>query len=497
MMFHMSTIGFDGERYARLQSQEIRDRLSRFGGKLYMEIGGKIFDDYHAARILPGFRPDSKIRMLSTMKDELEAVICVNCNDIEKSKVRGDIGITYDLEALRMADLYRGYGIKADTFVLTMYTGQPAADKFAGLLKDKGMNVSFHHPIPGYPTNTPLIVSGEGYGKNDYVKTEMPIVLVTGPGPGSGKMAVCLSQIYQDGRKGIKSGYAKFETFPVWNLPLNHPVNLAYEAATADLGDVNMIDPFHMEAYGKSAINYNRDIEAFPVLKTILDGVMGESPYRSPTDMGINTVGFCIVDDRAVSEASRREIVRRYFHAAADHLNGKATAATVSRIDLLMKKAETSPESFLLYREVRRRAAETGASIAGIELPDGTVVTGMATGDLSSVSAVLLNSVKVFAGVDGSFNPIPPKVLKRVENLKKDVLMTDPKLRADEMLVALAICSENSEESARAFSKLGRLRGCDLHGSVILYPQDVSVLRKLGINVTSEPVLRDRLLYQS
>lgn len=493
----MAAIGFDSEKYARLQSQEIRDRLRKFGGKLYMEIGGKIFDDYHAARILPGFQPDSKIRMLATMKDELEAVICVNCNDIEKSRVRGDIGITYDLESLRMIDLYRSYGIKADNVVLTLYTGQPAADKFAELLRQQGIAVSFHRPIAGYPTNTELIVSDDGYGKNDYVETSMPIVLVTGPGPGSGKMAVCLSQIYQDGRKGVRSGYAKFETFPVWSLPLNHPVNLAYEAATADLGDVNMIDPFHMEAYGKSAINYNRDIEAFPVLKTILDGVMGESPYKSPTDMGINTVGFCISDDKVVSEAARREIVRRYYRSAVEHLEGKVGADVVARVELLMKKADTAPESFLLYREVRRQAKETGVAIAGIELPDGSVVTGKATKDLTAVSATLLNALKVFAAVDGSFNPIPPEALQQVEKLKRDILRTDPKLRADEMLVALAISANESQESARAFARLNRLRGCDLHGSVVISPQDNSVLRKLGINVTNEPVHQDRLLYRS
>ena len=493
----MAATGFDGEKYARMQADEIRNRLGKFGGKLYMEIGGKIFDDYHAARVLPGFRPDSKIRMLSTMKDELEAVICVNCNDIEKSKVRGDIGITYDLEALRMVDLYRSYGIKADNIVLTMYTGQPAADSFVRLLKERNINVSLHRPIPGYPTNTGLIVSDEGYGKNDYVSTDMPIVLVTGPGPGSGKMAVCLSQIYQDGRRGIKSGYAKFETFPVWSLPLNHPVNLAYEAATADLGDVNMIDPFHMEAYGKSAINYNRDVETFPVLKTILDGVMGHSPYRSPTDMGVNTVGFCISDDAAVQEASRREIVRRYFRVACDHLDGKVPADVVSRVDLLMKKAETSPENFLLYRDVRRPADGADGPVAGIELPDGTVVTGKATGNLSAVSAAILNAIKVIAAVDGNFNPIPPETLKQVEILRTDVLGNDTKLRADEMLIALAISAKTSTESERAFSKLKKLRGCDLHGSVVLYPQDNSVLRKLGINVTCEPVHQDRILYRN
>lgn len=491
-------IGFDSEKYSRLQADEIRSRLSEFGGKLYMEIGGKIFDDYHAARVLPGFKPDSKIRMLSSMKDDLEAVVVVSCNDVEKSKVREDIGITYDLEAMRMIDLYRSYGIKADTVVLTMYTGQPAAESFRRRLEEDGVSVSLHRPIPGYPTDTALIVSDEGYGLNDYVKTEKPVVMVTGPGPGSGKMAVCLSQVYQDGRGGMRSGYAKFETFPVWNLPLNHPVNLAYEAATADLGDKNMIDPYHMEAYGVSAINYNRDIETFPVLKAILDGLFGDSPYKSPTDMGINTVGRCIRDEEAVGEASKREIVRRYFGISRDRMDGRVDVEAVKKVELLMKQASTSPDDFELYRKVRALATKSKGPVAGAELPSGKIVTGKATDDLSAVSACLINAAKDMAGVSKSVKPIQSVMVDSIQMMKRDLIgNADTKLRADEMLVALAFSARLDEDSKRTYDMIAELRGCDLHGSVVLYPQDISMLRKLGLNVTSESVHQTSTLFQS
>lgn len=491
-------IGFDSELYNKLQGDEIRKRLEQYGGKLYMEIGGKIFDDYHAVRVLPGFKKDSKIRMLASMKDELEAVVCVNCNDIEKSKIRGDIGITYDLEALRMIDLYRGYGIKADTVVLTMCSGQPAADQYARRLEKENINVYFHRPLPGYPTDTGIICSDEGYGRNDYIKTEKPIVLVTAPGPGSGKMAVCLSQIYQDGKNGQKSGYAKFETFPVWNLPLNHPVNLAYEAATADLGDKIMIDPYHMEAYGVSAINYNRDIETFPVLKSILDGILGESPYKSPTDMGINTVGKCIVNEDVVKHASQREIVRRYYRILRDRLDGKVEVSAVKKVEMLMKQAGTGPHDFELYQKVRNLAAKNKLTVAGCELPDGTVVTGKATKELSAVSACILNAAKKMAGLNKSVKPIQSGILNPVRQMKTQLLGSDDtKLRADEMLTTLAISAHISDDSKSTYDMISNLRGCDIHCSVFMYPQDTSLLRKLGVNATSEPLHATEMLYQS
>ena len=349
----MKALGFDSAKYNELQSAAILKRVDQFGGKLYLEVGGKIFDDYHATRILPGFLPDSKIRMLATIKDKLEAIVCINCNDIQKSKERGDLGITYDTECLRLIDNFRKYGIKTGNVVLTMYANQPAADRFREVLKVRGVKSYLHYPIYGYPENTDLIVSENGYGRNEYVETEKPLVLVVGPGPGSGKMAVCLSQIYEDNRKGLSSGYAKFETFPVWNLPLNHPVNLAYEAATADLGDVNIVDPFHLEKNGVTSVNYNRDVETFPVLKALFEKILGQSPYASPTEMGVNHVGFCISDDGVVREASKREIVRRYYRTAVDRLDGKVSDAAIKRMDTIMKQAEVSPDDFPLYRKVR------------------------------------------------------------------------------------------------------------------------------------------------
>lgn len=491
------TTGFDSERYTQLQTAGIRERLARFGGKLYMEVGGKLFDDFHAARVLPGFLPDSKIRMLAGMKDEVEAVVCVNCNDIEKSKVRGDLGITYDLEALRILDLFRSHGMKADTIILTMYADQPAAVTFRRLLAERNVRCFLHYPIAGYPEDTALIVSPAGFGKNDYVTTDRPLVIVTGPGPGSGKLAVCLSQIYQDTQRGVRSGYAKYETFPVWDLPLEHPVNLAYEAATADLGDQNLPDPFYRQAYGKEAINYNRDIESFPVVKAILDRAMGGCPYRSPTDMGINTVGSCLRDDSAVRLAARQEIVRRYFRTACDRLDGKATDATLQRIEQLLQQAGTAPEDFPLYRQVRAQAALASGPVAGIQLPDGTVVTGRATDDVSAVSAVLLNAVKALGGLDRTGDLLPEDILRPIQKLRTGLLGSDnPRLRADEMLTALAVAAEHSERARTAYAQFTRLKGSDVHCSVVMYPQDSSVLRKLGTNVTCEPILATKFLFQ-
>ncbi|MDD4222106.1 MAG: DUF1846 domain-containing protein [Candidatus Methanomethylophilus sp.] len=489
-------VGFDSAKYTCLQTAGIRERLSHFGGKLYLEVGGKLFDDYHAARVLPGFRADSKIAMLAAMKDETEAVVCVNCNDIAKSKVRGDLGITYDLEALRIIDLFRARDIKADTVVLTLYTGQPSAEAFRRLLRERGVHCFLHRPIANYPADTALIVSPDGYGRNDYVDTDRPLVVVTGPGPGSGKLAVCLSQIYQDARKGLRSGYAKYETFPVWNLPLEHPVNLAYEAATADLGDRNMVDPYHLAAYGKTAVNYNRDIESFPVLKALLDGVMGHCPYRSPTDMGIYTVGNCLSDPAAVETAARQEIVRRYFRTACDRLNGKADDSTVSRLGMLMNRAGTSPEQFALYRQVRQVALQAGGPVAGMELSDGSVVTGIGNADLSAVSAVLLNAAKQLGGLDTG-NLLPDDVLRPIQKLRTGLLgSSSPRLRADETLLALAVSGAHDDRARTALEQMQKLRDCDIHCSVMMYPQDRSVLRKLGVNVTCEPEYATKFLFQ-
>ncbi|MCQ2071331.1 MAG: DUF1846 domain-containing protein, partial [archaeon] len=415
-------IGFDSDRYNTLQSDSIKKRLDKFGGKLYVEVGGKIFDDYHATRILPGFLPDSKIRMFATMKDRLEAIVCINCNDIEKSKERGDLGITYDTECLRLISMFKKYEIKSEIVVMTMYAGQPSADKFRALLTEKGIRTYLHYPIPGYPADTDLAVSDKGYGKNEYAETTMPVVLVTAPGPGSGKMAVCLSQVYHENRSGIKSGYAKFETFPVWNLPLHHPVNLAYEAATVDLGDVNMIDPFHLKAYGMMSINYNRDVETFPVLKTLFDRMLGECPYKSPTDMGVNMVGLCISDDDVVKEASLKEIVRRYFHTHNGKIQGKYSDAAVNRIDALMKQAELDPNDFALYREVRKAAEGSSRAIAGIEIPGGKVVLGKKSDNFTAVSAAILNALKEIAGIDDSKDIILPEFLDPMKHLLTDVL---------------------------------------------------------------------------
>lgn len=491
----MAGIGFDSAKYNDLQTKAILNRLDKFGGKLYLEVGGKIFDDLHATRILPGFLPDSKIRMLATIKDRLEAIVCVNCNDIEKSKERGDLGITYDTECLRMIGLFTEYGIKTGTVVLTMYAGQPAADKFRKLLEGRGVKVYLHYPIYGYPENTDLIVSDEGYGKNEYAVTERPVVLVTGPGPGSGKMAVCLSQVYQDNRSGLSSGYAKFETFPVWNLPLNHPVNLAYEAATADLGDVNMIDPFHLEAHGATAVNYNRDVETFPVLKALFEKIYGSSPYQSPTDMGVNHVGFCICDESVVEDACKREIVRRYFRTAEDRLEGKVGDSALRRMDSIMRKAGVSPDDYALYRTVREQAA-FGRPVAGIELKDGRIVCGKGSSDLSAVSAAIINALKELSGVKDYKYVVIRDVIEPIQEMRTNILGADTTmLRADEMMLALAVSASRDPAAAEAYAKIGELRGCDIHCSVTLYPQDRSILRKLGFNTTCEPVLQSALMY--
>ncbi len=492
----MTAQGFDSAKYLDLQTKAIIDRMKQFGGKLYLEVGGKIFDDLHASRVLPGFLPDNKIRMLATMKDRMEAIVVVNCNDIQKSKERGDLGITYDLECLRMIDQYRSWGIKTGNVVLTMYSGQPAADKFREVLKDMGINSYLHFPIHGYPDDTDLVVSDNGYGKNEYVVTTMPIVLVTAPGPGSGKMAVALSQIYNDNKKGVRSGYAKFETFPVWNLPLNHPVNLAYEAATVDLEDINLIDPFHLAAHGVTAVNYNRDVESFPVLKSLFEKLYGESPYQSPTDMGVNHVGFCIDNEEAVRIASEREIVRRYFRTYVEKLSNKVGEGAVKRIDAVMKQSGADPNNFALYRTVREAAAENSKAIAGIELKDGTIILGKRGKDLTAVSAAILNALKKIGDIDKEVDIVLRDIIKPVQDMRTGILGNDSTmLRADEMMITLAISASKDELAKKALDQIGELIGCDIHCSVTLYPQDMSILKKLGMNVTSEPVPQTKLMY--
>ena len=490
--------GFDNDLYIRTQSEHIRERIAQFGGKLYLEFGGKLFDDYHAARVLPGFAPDSKIRMLIQLKDQAEIVIAINANDIEKNKVRGDLGITYDLDVLRLIDAFRSFGLYVGSVVLTRWQDQPAAVKFRKRLESLGVKVYQHYTIPGYPSDISRIVSDEGYGKNDYIETSRSLVVITAPGPGSGKMATCLSQLYHDHKKGIRSGYAKFETFPIWNLPLKHPVNIAYEAATADLNDVNMIDPFHLEAYGKTTVNYNRDIEIFPVLNAMLEKISGSSPYRSPTDMGVNMAGYCIFDDEAVREAANMEIVRRYYTAVCNRRKegGIGDGHDVEKLELIMQTAGLD----VTYRKVavaaNEKAQATGKPAAAIELPNGEMVTGRTSRLLGAASAALLNALKVLADIDDRIDLISPEILEPITNLKVGTLgSNNPRLHPNEVLIALSICAVSDPIAAKAREQLPKLRRCEMHSSVILSDNDVHTLKKLGINLTSEPAYESKRLY--
>ena len=484
----MSGIGFDNAKYLEMQSTHIRERISQFDNKLYLEFGGKLFDDYHASRVLPGFEPDSKIRMLKELADKAEIVIAICANDIEKNKVRGDLGITYDVDVLRLIDAFRGRHLYVGSVVITQYAGQSAADAFKRRMEQLGVKVYLHYPIPGYPNNIPLIVSDEGYGKNDYIETSHPLVMVTAPGPGSGKMAVCLSQLYHEYKRGVKAGYAKFETFPIWNLPLQHPVNLAYEAATADLGDVNMIDPFHLAAYGLTTVNYNRDVEIFPVLSAMFEKIMGECPYKSPTDMGVNMAGNCIVDDDAVCEAARQEIVRRYYTALCDRRTGGGDDELVYKLELLMQQAKVDPSIRSVIAAAEQVAEETGNPAAAIRLPDGEVVTGKTTDLMGATSATLLNALKRLAGIDHGSHLISPEAIEPIQTVKvRHLGSSNPRLHSDETLIALAISATTSPLAARALEQLSRLRGCEAHSSVILSPVDVNTYGKLGLHLTCSP----------
>ena len=488
--------GFDNERYIEMQSAHIRERIAQFGGKLYLEFGGKLFDDYHAARVLPGFAPDSKIRMLIQLKDQAEIVIAINANDIEKNKVRGDLGITYDLDTLRLIDAFRSFGLLVGSVVLTRWQDQPAAIKFQKRLESLGVRVYRHFPIAGYPSDIDSIVSDEGYGRNEYIETTRSLVVVTAPGPGSGKMATCLSQLYHDHKRGTQSGYAKFETFPIWNLPLKHPVNVAYEAATADLNDMNMIDPFHLEAYGVTTVNYNRDVEIFPVVGAMFRRIWGDCPYKSPTDMGVNMVGKCIVDDEVVRNAAKMEIVRRYFSALCAQRKGECEQRDVEKLKLIMQSAGIDTDFRKLVEIARAKAEATGKPAVALELDDGRVVTGKTSRLLGATSAALLNALKVMADIDDSINLISPAILEPITNLKVNNFgSNNPRLHPGEVLIALSICAVTDPLAAKAQEQLPRLRNCEMHSSVILNEGDEGTLKKLGIHLTCEPMYETKRLF--
>ena len=492
----MGKLGFDNDKYLRMQSEHIKERISKFGGKLYLEFGGKIFDDYHASRVLPGFKPDSKMNMLLQLKDDAEIIIAICAKDIEKYKIRSDIGITYDLDVLRLIDIFNSFGLFVGGVVLTQYASQPAAIVFEQKLKSLGIKVYRHYPIDNYPTDIPLIVSENGYGKNDYIETTHSLVVITAPGPGSGKMAVCLSQLYHEHQRGIKAGYAKFETFPIWNLPLKHPVNLAYEAATADLKDVNMIDPFHLEAYGKTTVNYNRDVEIFPVLNTIFERIYGQSPYKSPTDMGVNMAGNCIFDNEAVCHASKMEIIRRYCNYLVMQKNNKNVSDELYKIDLIMKQLDITTDDRAVISASLELSKKTDSPVTAIELNDGRIITGKTSELLSASSAVLLNALKALANISDDTLLITPTVIEPIKKLKSASLHErDTSLHPDEILIALSICATMNPLAQKALEAIKYLRGSDAHSTVVLSDADKEVFRKLGITVTYEPYKNNDNLY--
>ncbi|MCR5100792.1 MAG: DUF1846 domain-containing protein [Butyrivibrio sp.] len=492
----MAKQGFDNDKYISMQSEKIRERIGKFGGKLYMEFGGKLFDDYHASRVLPGFHPDSKIKMLTQLKDDAEIVVVINAGDIEKNKVRGDLGITYDMDVLRLIDAFRGYGLYVGSVVMTRFEGQESAIQYQNKLEALGIKVYRHYPIAGYPSNIPLIISDDGYGKNEYIETTHSLVVVTAPGPGSGKMAVCLSQLYNENKRGIKAGYAKFETFPIWNIPLQHPVNLAYEAATADLDDVNMIDPFHLEAYGETTVNYNRDVAVFPVLNTMFKEIFGKSPYNSPTDMGVNMAGNCIFDDEAVRAAAKQEIIRRYYKEKCELRKGNSSQSIIDKLELLMNKAETTIADRPVIAAASLKAEVTGLPAAAIELPDGRVITGKTSTLMGATSAMILNALKALAGVEDPVKLIPPAVIEPIQDLKVHHFGGhNPHLHIDETLIALTIVAAQDETAAKVLEQLDKLRGCEVHSSVILSAEDESTFHNLGINLTCEPAYQTKKLF--
>ena len=492
----MTKTGFDNQKYLKLQSEHIRERINQFGDKLYLEFGGKLFDDYHASRVLPGFAPDSKLQMLMQLSDQSEIVIVINAADIEKNKIRYDLGITYDADVLRLIQSFRDKGLYVGSVVITQYTGQSTADLFKSKLEHMGIIVYKHYRIDGYPNNVTHIVSEEGFGRNDYIKTTRPLVIVTAPGPGSGKMATCLSQLYHENKRNIKAGYAKFETFPVWNLALKHPVNLAYEAATADLNDLNMIDPFHLEAYGTTTVNYNRDVEIFPVLNAIFEGIYGNSPYKSPTDMGVNMAGNCIFDNEACEEASKQEIIRRYYHALNRVAKGVGSDSEVYKIELLMKQAKISADFRKVVGVAMEKAALNHSPAAAMELPDGQIVTGKTSDLLGSSASLLLNAVKALGHIPDEIHLIAPSAIEPIQKLKVNYLGSkNPRLHTDEVLIALSMCAATDLNAQKALDQLSKLKGCQAHTSVMLSRVDISSFQKLGVNLTSEPIYEHAKIY--
>jgi len=480
-------IGFDNEKYLKMQSEHILERIKKFDNKLYLEFGGKLFDDFHASRVLPGFMPDSKLKMLLELKDQAEIVIVISAEDIESNKIRGDLGITYDLDVLRLIDAFRSVGLFVGSVCITKYSGQTAADQFQKRLTELGIRSYHHYKIPGYPSDIKTIVSDEGYGKNDYIETTRPLVVVTAPGPGSGKMAVCLSQLYHEHKRGIKAGYAKFETFPIWNLPLKHPVNIAYEAATADLNDVNMIDPFHLEAYGETTVNYNRDVEIFPVLNAMFEQILGESPYKSPTDMGVNMVGNCIMDDEACREASNQEIIRRYYQSLCDCKRGIGSKETLNKLELIMRQAGLSVEDRAVVTAALEREETTGHPAMAIQLDDGTLVTGKTTDLLGAASAAILNSLKVLGGIEHELHLVSPKAIEPIQRLKTDYLGShNPRLHTDEILIALSTSAASDPNAELAMMQIPKLKGVEAHSSVLLSSVDEQMFKRLGIHLTCD-----------
>ena len=485
----MQRLGFDNDKYLKIQPEHIKERIAQFGDKLYMEFGGKLFDDFHASRVLPGFEPDSKLRMLMQLRDYAEIVIVISAHDIEKNKVRSDLDITYDNDVLRLRDEFMSRGLVVSSVVITHFNGQASAKAYQNRLERLGIKVYFHYLIEGYPTNVELICSEDGFGKDDYVETTRPLVVITAPGPGSGKMAVCLSQLYQENKRGVKAGYAKFETFPIWNLPLKHPLNVAYEAATADLNDVNMLDPFHLDAYGKTTVNYNRDIEIFPVLNAIFEGIFGENPYKSPTDMGVNMIGFCISNDDVCCEASKDEIIRRYYTALCNLVVGKSEESEVNKIALLMKQMKISTENRKTTLAAKEKKLQAGVNAAAIELADGTIITAKTSALLGPCAALLLNATKYLAGIDHSVKLIPQQMIEPIQQTKVTLLHgNNPRLHTDEVLVALSMLSLNDENCKKALATLPQLKNCQAHSTVMLSEVDHKIFKKLGIGLTCDPV---------
>ena len=492
----MTKAAFDNDKYLQMQSAHIRERIAQFGGKLYLEFGGKLYDDNHASRVLPGFQPDSKLRMLLQLKEQVEMVIAINADDIEKNKVRGDLGITYDRDVIRLIDIFRGFGLYVSSVVLTRFHEQALAKAFQSRLEGLGIRVYHHFEIPGYPSDTGHIVSPDGFGKNDYIETTRSLVVVTAPGPGSGKLATCLSQLYHEHIRGNTAGYAKFETFPIWNLPLNHPVNIAYEAATADLDDVNMIDPFHLEAYGETTVNYNRDVEIFPVLNAIFEKIQGHSPYKSPTDMGVNMAGFCIVDDEVCRAASHMEILRRYYTARMELVQGKGREETVRKLELVMRQGGVTPDICPAVAASLAKAEATGAPAGAMLLPDGQVVTGKTSGLLGAAAALLLNALKALGGIGDQFELISRQVLEPVCHLKTTYLdHRNPRLHTDEVLLTLAISALTNPLADLAKQQLPGLRGSEAHFSVIISEEDLKIFKRLGVRVSCEPKYETKRLY--